>query len=157
MIQLHSFSWLSNISLYHIFFICSALLLLNHTGSSCVPAGLQNIPLQSVTRAELTLPLDGLMSPVTGSRGLSRVWFSCAWSLLSRILKQAALPQGEGRFSHTYIYIYIYTHTYIHIHVSIWERMDTWICVAESLHCSPETIPTLLISYTPIQNKKLKK
>ena len=35
--------------------------------------------------------------------------------------------------------------------------MDTWICVAESLHCSPETIPTLLISYTPIQNKKLKK
>ena len=30
------------------------------------------------------------------------------------------------------------------------------ICTAESLCCSPETITTLLISYTPIQNKKLK-
>ena len=30
-----------------------------------------------------------------------------------------------------------------------------WTCIrtAESLHCSPETITTLLISYTPIQNK----
>ena len=38
---------------------------------------------------------------------------------------------------------------------------DTWpvcvcICMAESLHCSPETIITLLISYTPKQNKKFK-
>ena len=33
-------------------------------------------------------------------------------------------------------------------------RMDTCICIAESLRCSPETITTLLISYTPIQNKK---
>ena len=31
------------------------------------------------------------------------------------------------------------------------------MCMAESLHCSPETITRLLISYTPIQNKKLKK
>ena len=30
--------------------------------------------------------------------------------------------------------------------------MDTCICMAESLHCSPETITTLLIGYTPIQN-----
>jgi len=29
--------------------------------------------------------------------------------------------------------------------------------MAESLHCSPETITTLLISYNPIPNKKLKK
>ena len=36
-----------------------------------------------------------------------------------------------------------------------WGRMDT--CVAESLHCPPDTITTLLISYTPIQNKNLKK
>ena len=36
-------------------------------------------------------------------------------------------------------------------------RMDTCICMAESLHCSPETITTLLIGYSPIQNKKLKK
>ena len=34
-------------------------------------------------------------------------------------------------------------------------EMDT--CMAESIHCSPETITTLLISYTPIQNKKFKK
>ena len=38
----------------------------------------------------------------------------------------------------------------------VWGRMDTHIRVAESLHCSPETITALLISYTPIQNKKLK-
>ena len=36
-------------------------------------------------------------------------------------------------------------------------RVDTCICMTESLHCSPETATTLLISYTPIQNKKLKK
>ena len=35
-------------------------------------------------------------------------------------------------------------------------RMDTCICMAESLCYSPETITTLLISYTLIQNKKLK-
>ena len=34
-----------------------------------------------------------------------------------------------------------------------WGRMDTCICVAES----PETITTLLIGYTPIQNKKFKR
>ena len=28
------------------------------------------------------------------------------------------------------------------------------ICMAESLHCSPETITTLLLGYTPIQKKK---
>ena len=37
------------------------------------------------------------------------------------------------------------------------ERMDTCICMAESLHCSLQTITTLLMDYTPIQNKKLKK
>ena len=36
--------------------------------------------------------------------------------------------------------------------------MDTCICMAESLWCSPETITNhLLIGSTPIQNKKLKK
>ena len=30
-------------------------------------------------------------------------------------------------------------------------RVDTCICMAESLHSSPETITTLLIGYTPIQ------
>ena len=38
----------------------------------------------------------------------------------------------------------------------VWGRMDTRICVAKSLHGSPETITTLLISYTPIENKKLR-
>ena len=32
-----------------------------------------------------------------------------------------------------------------------WGRMETCICMAEFLHCSPETI-TLLSGYTPIQN-----
>lgn len=33
--------------------------------------------------------------------------------------------------------------------------MDVCICMAGSLHCLPETITTLLVGYTPIQNKKL--
>ena len=37
----------------------------------------------------------------------------------------------------------------------VWGRMDTCICMAESLCCSPETITTLLMGYTLIQNKKL--
>ena len=36
----------------------------------------------------------------------------------------------------------------------VWGRMDTCICMAESLHHSPETITALLIGYTPIQNLK---
>ena len=36
-------------------------------------------------------------------------------------------------------------------------RMDTCICLAESLHCPPETIMKLLIGYAPILNKKFKK
>ena len=39
----------------------------------------------------------------------------------------------------------------------VWRRMYACICMTESLHCSPETITTLLIGYTPIQNKMLKK
>ena len=38
----------------------------------------------------------------------------------------------------------------------VWKRMNTCICMAESLSSSSETIKTLLIGYTPIQNKKLK-
>ena len=39
----------------------------------------------------------------------------------------------------------------------VWGIMDTCIHMVESLHCSPETITTLLISYTSIGNKGLKK
>ena len=35
----------------------------------------------------------------------------------------------------------------------VWGRTDTRVCMAESLHCSPETITTLLLSYTSTQNK----
>ena len=35
--------------------------------------------------------------------------------------------------------------------------MDACLGMAESLCCSPETITTLLIGHTSIQNKKLKK
>ena len=34
----------------------------------------------------------------------------------------------------------------------VWERLDTRICMAESVHCSSETITTLLIN--TIQYKK---
>ena len=33
----------------------------------------------------------------------------------------------------------------------VWGSMDTCICMSESLCCPPETITTLLISYTPTQ------
>ena len=33
-------------------------------------------------------------------------------------------------------------------------RMDSCICMAESLHSPPDTFTMLFISYTPIQNKK---
>ena len=36
----------------------------------------------------------------------------------------------------------------------VWGRMDTRMCLAESLCRPPETIITLLIGYIPIQNKK---
>ena len=40
----------------------------------------------------------------------------------------------------------------------VWGRMDTCICIVESLCCIHATTQhCLLISYTPIQNKKLKK
>ena len=38
----------------------------------------------------------------------------------------------------------------------VWGIMDTCICMAESLCCSPEAIITLLLGYTPIQNKSFK-
>ena len=34
----------------------------------------------------------------------------------------------------------------------VWGRMDSCICMGESFHCSPETVTTLLIGYTPLQN-----
>ena len=33
-----------------------------------------------------------------------------------------------------------------------WQRMDTCIGMTESLHCSHETVTTLLIDYTLVQN-----
>ena len=38
----------------------------------------------------------------------------------------------------------------------VWGRMDTCVCVAESLCCLPEIITTVLIGYTQTQNKWLK-
>ena len=40
--------------------------------------------------------------------------------------------------------------------MGVWGRMDTCICIAESFCCLPETMTTLLIVYTQIQNAKLK-
>ena len=39
----------------------------------------------------------------------------------------------------------------------VWRRRDTCMWMAESLCCPLETITTLLLGYTSIQNKKLKK
>ena len=43
--------------------------------------------------------------------------------------------------------------TLFNIKRGIWERLDEYICMAESLCCSPNTITTLIIGYTPMQNK----
>lgn len=37
----------------------------------------------------------------------------------------------------------------------VWGRMDTCMCMAESLRCSPETVTTMLTGGTPAQDKKL--
>ena len=34
----------------------------------------------------------------------------------------------------------------------VWGRMDTCVCLAQSLRRSPENTTTLLVGYTPIQN-----
>ena len=39
----------------------------------------------------------------------------------------------------------------------VWQRTDTCLNMIESLNCSLETITTLLIGYTPIQNKSVLK
>ena len=39
----------------------------------------------------------------------------------------------------------------------VWGRTNTHLCTAESFCCPLETIATLLIGYTPIQDRKLKK
>ena len=36
----------------------------------------------------------------------------------------------------------------------VWGRMDTCVCLAESLCCSPEIVTMLLIGYPPIQSEK---
>ena len=38
----------------------------------------------------------------------------------------------------------------------IWKRVDTCICITESLCCTPETVTTVFINCTPIWNKKVK-
>ena len=38
----------------------------------------------------------------------------------------------------------------------VWGRMGTCVCVAESIHCPPETITTLFINSTSKQNESLK-
>ena len=37
----------------------------------------------------------------------------------------------------------------------VWGRMDTCICIADSLHCSPEAITTLLMGYAAAAAKSL--
>ena len=39
----------------------------------------------------------------------------------------------------------------------VWRRLDICICMTKPLSCPPETITSLLIGYTPAQNRKLKK
>ena len=38
----------------------------------------------------------------------------------------------------------------------VWGRMDACICMDESLHCSPETITTVIMTITQYKTKSLK-
>lgn len=40
---------------------------------------------------------------------------------------------------------------------AVWGRTSTWICMVESFCCPCEAIITLLVGYTPTQNKKFNK
>ena len=69
---------------------------------------------------------------------------------------------------HTYIYndqrihrVYLFNNCLtvlrtwkLYLKALVWGRMDTYICMNESLHSSSKTITTLLIGYAWIQNKK---
>ena len=58
--------------------------------------------------------------------------------------------RGKYSFQNSFIYFipfYPFINTF---------TMDTCMCRAESLHRPPETITTLLIGYSPIQNKRFK-
>jgi len=57
-------------------------------------------------------------------------------------------------YMYIYIHIYICTYTYMDTYIYVYMYMDTYIHIYRSICCPPETITTLLISYTPIQNKK---
>ena len=69
-------------------------------------------------------------------------------------LLQGNFPTQESNWGLLHCRQILYQLSYQGSH---WGRMDTYICIAEFLCCSPETITTLLISYIPIQNKTLKK
>ena len=43
-------------------------------------------------------------------------------------------------------------YTFITKNKSLFSILPQSVCMAESLHCSPKTITTLLVTYTPIQN-----
>ena len=77
--------------------------------------------------------------------------------------QREGIVRGFGKVMYTLLYLKrITTKTYCIVHLlnvmcqpgweGDWGRMNTCVCMAESLHCSPEIITTLLIGYTPIQN-----
>ena len=69
----------------------------------------------------------------------------------------AAWMGGEvGRRMNMYMYMYIYICICTCICIHVYMYMYSCRCRAESFCCPSETVIVLLISYTPIQNKRLK-
>ena len=77
--------------------------------------------------------------------------------------KEWDMTEQLSTAQHIYIYIFIICNKFrdeYWCYIDEWTHIenisftDTCICMAESPHCSPETITTLLIGCTPIQNKK---
>ena len=67
----------------------------------------------------------------------------CAWLFLKCITNKDLLP-STGNSAQCYVPAWMGG--------EFWGRMDTGMCVAESLHCSPETVTTLLTGCAPTQN-----
>ena len=82
-------------------------------------------------RESVSVPVTQLCPALLQTSGLQSTRLLCPWGSLGK-------STGVG------------CHAPLH-----WGKMDTCICMAESLHCLPGTTTTLLISYTRIQKLKV--
>ena len=110
--------------------------------------------------------------------GSKKKWYKWTYKTETDSKRRTYGCQGEGWGEEIGIWGWTYPHCCIYYRISrptwtyytaqgtdrfyaaawdgrgVWGRLGTRICVAESILCSPEIVATLLIGYTPTQNKK---